>query len=86
MVLDEPHLVAAARTVALNPVRARLTLGARDWPWSSVRAHLLRRDDELVAVTPLLERAAGRLTDLLDTEPTPEQLATIILLEHDGFS
>ena len=40
--------MAAARYVALNPVRARLVERAQDWPWSSVRAHLDGRNDELV--------------------------------------
>ena len=54
--MDEPHLAAAARYVALNPVRAQLVERAEDWEWSSARAHLARRDDELVTVGPLLER------------------------------
>ena len=36
VVMDEEHLMAAARYVALNPVRARLAERAEDWPWSSV--------------------------------------------------
>lgn len=35
--MDEAHLVAALRYVALNPVRARLVARAQDWPWSSTR-------------------------------------------------
>ena len=38
--MDEEHLMAAARYVALNPVRARLVERAEDWRWSSVGAHL----------------------------------------------
>jgi putative transposase len=53
-VLDEPHLLAAARHVELNPVRAKLVGRARDWRWSSARAHLAGRDDPLVTVAPLL--------------------------------
>lgn len=64
--MDEEHLLVAARYVALNPVRARLVRRARDWPWSSVRAHLAARDDVLVTVEPLLERVA-RFADLLET-------------------
>jgi len=30
--------------------------GNRDWPWSSVRAHMAGVDDELVTVRPVLER------------------------------
>jgi REP-associated tyrosine transposase len=54
--MDERHLAAAARYVALNPVRARLVSQAEEWEWSSVRAHLAGRDDGLVSVEPLLER------------------------------
>jgi len=77
VVLDDPHLVAAARYVALNPVRARLVRRAQDWPWSSVRAHLKGRDDGLVTVTPLLDRMAGRFADLIDEGPTPQELAAL---------
>jgi putative transposase len=38
--MDEPHLLAALRYVALNPVRARLAARAQDWRWSSVHALL----------------------------------------------
>lgn len=38
--MDEEHLVAALRYVALNPVRARLVRRTQDWAWSSVRALL----------------------------------------------
>ncbi len=54
--MDEDHLLAAARYVELNPVRAKLKRRARDWRWSSARAHLTGRDDGLVQVAPLLER------------------------------
>jgi putative transposase len=65
--LDEAHLVAAARYVALNPVRARLVARAEDWRWSSVRAHLDGRDDGLVRVAPLIERL-GRFARLIEDE------------------
>jgi putative transposase len=52
-VMDDPHLLAAARYVELNPVRARLAAHAAEWPWSSARAHLSGRDDGLVRVAPL---------------------------------
>ena len=53
-VMDEPDLVAAARYVELNPVRAGLVTNPADWAWSSARAHLLGQDDCLVKVAPLL--------------------------------
>ena len=53
--MDENHLGAALRYVALNPVRARLCKRAVDWPWSSVHAHL-GRSDGLTACEPVLRR------------------------------
>jgi len=66
VVMDETHLIAAARYVTLNPVRARLVRRAEDWPWSSARAHLARRNDMLVSVAPLLERVP-QFASLLET-------------------
>jgi putative transposase len=54
--MDEAHLYAALRYVALNPVRARLVARPEDWNWSSVRAHFAGRDDHVVTVAPALER------------------------------
>jgi putative transposase len=53
--MDESHLLSAARYVELNPVRANLAKRAKDWRWSSAKAHLEGRDDPLVTVAPLLE-------------------------------
>ena len=52
--MDEPYLLAAARYVELNPVRAQLVPSAGDWPWSSAGAHLSGQDNRLVQVAPLL--------------------------------
>ncbi len=54
--MDEQHLLAALRYVALNPVRAGLAAQAEDWLWSSVRAHFAEQDDVVVKVAPALER------------------------------
>ncbi len=54
--MDEAHWLNAVRYLAFNPVRARLVAQPEDWPWSSVRAHLAKRDDALVSVKPLLDR------------------------------
>ena len=58
--------------MALNPVRARLVARAEDWPHSSVRAHLARRDDGLVSLKPLLDRAP-RFADLIEGEPDADE-------------
>jgi putative transposase len=51
--MDGAHLLACARYVELNPVRAGLAARAQDWPWSSARAHLAGTDDGLVRMQPL---------------------------------
>ena len=75
VVMDEDHLMAAARHVALNPVRAGLVARAEDWRWSSVSAHLAGRDDGLVEVAPLLERCGARFAALIAEEPDPAKIA-----------
>jgi len=40
--------------VELNPLRAGLVANAKDWAWSSAKAHLSGHDDRLVHVAPLL--------------------------------
>ncbi len=54
--MDEPHLLASARTIELDPVRAGLAARPEAWRWSSARAHLNGRDDAVATVGPLLER------------------------------
>ena len=61
--MDEPHLEAALRYVALNPVRARLAERAIDWPWSSVHALLGRvESDGLTATGTVLARCPAFAT------------------------
>jgi putative transposase len=66
--MDEEHLLAAFRYVALNPVKAKLVGRAQDWPWSSVRAHLAGVDSGPVTVVPGLERT-GDFAALLEEAP-----------------
>ena len=70
--MDEPDLLAAARYVELNPVRAKLVPDPAAWPWSSVRAHLSGRDDCLVKVAPLLARIADWSAFLNSAVPEEE--------------
>ena len=77
VVMDEEHLAAAARYVALNPVRAKLVARAEDWRWSSARAHCEGRDDRLVSVAPLADRCGGRFSDFLDTAATAEAASAL---------
>ena len=55
--MDESHLGAALRYVALNPVRAGLVKRASDWAWSSAQVHLGRvADDGLTLKAPVADR------------------------------
>ena len=76
--IDEDHLIAAARYLALNPVRAGLVANSAEWSASSVAAHLAGRDDVLATVAPLLQRVP-RFADLI--EPGPEEAAEPLLFE-----
>lgn len=92
--MDETYLLAAARYVEMNPVRANLAPDAVSWPWSSARAHLASMDDELVKVAPLLEIAgdwklflagAGeeeQSNDIRKHERTGRPLGTEGFVEH----
>jgi len=53
-VLDEPHLMAAAKYIERNPVRARVVKKPWEWKWSSALAHTNK------------ERSLIRLKDLLN--------------------
>src|SRR5713101_7412891 len=53
--MDEDYLLAAARYVELNAVRAKLVRAPEEYRWSSALAHRDRQDDQLVKVAPLLK-------------------------------
>lgn len=53
--MNESHLLAAARYMELNPVRASLAKEPWSYSWSSAAAHVRGCDDTLVHVLPLLE-------------------------------
>jgi putative transposase len=72
---DGTNLLAVARYVELNPLRAGLVDRAEDWAWSSARAHLAARSDGLVRVGPLLD-IVGDWSGFLRSELSEEQLAS----------
>jgi len=57
--MDEDYQLAACRYVELNPVRAKMVERPEDYRWSSARAHLSGKDDELVKVKPMLDRVSS---------------------------
>jgi len=81
--MDETYLLAAARYVEMNPVRAHLVPDAISWPWSSARSHVAGTDDDLVKVTPLLE-IAGDWRLFLSGAEVDEQTDDIRKHERTG--
>ncbi|MFZ5832675.1 MAG: transposase [Planctomycetota bacterium] len=82
-VMDEPYLLAAARYIELNPVRADWVADAAGWPWSSASAHLSGRDDRLVRVAPMLAMV-GDWRALLDSAIPEEELRELREHGHTG--
>jgi putative transposase len=58
-VMEGPYLMAAARYIERNPVRAKLAQRAEDWPFSSAAAHVENRSDAWAEGDWLRERTAG---------------------------
>ena len=81
--MDETYLLAAARYVEMNPVRANLVPDAASWRWSSARAHLEGVDDQLARVKPLLE-IIGDWRDFLTGAGEEEQMNEIRKHERTG--
>ena len=80
--MDEPHLLAAARYVEMNPVAAGIVTRPEEYLWSSARAHLAATDDELTRVEPLLA-LVGTWKHFL-AAPTEEEMATFRKHERTG--
>ena len=88
--MDEKHLLAAAKYIEMNPVRAGLVADPYAWRWSSAGSHLEGKDDILVKVAPLLERV-GEWRDFLaavdeaDAEKIRRHERTGRALGNDAF-
>jgi putative transposase len=81
--MDEEHLLAALRYVSLNPVRARLVERAKDWRWSSTRAHLSGKDDGITARAPVKARIPD-FADFLASAPEADLFDRLRAAESIG--
>ncbi len=82
-VMDEYYLLACARYIERNPVRAGLCTRPQDYPWSSAAAHLSGQDDVLVKVKPLLD-LVPRWAEHLSADPEEEVIRQLRRSESTG--
>ncbi len=81
-VMDEDYLLATVRYIESNPVTARLCEKATQWRRSSARAHIMKQDDTLVTVKPMLERVNDWASYLSDSRSNRENEA--LIRQHTG--
>ena len=83
-VMDKRYLLACARYVEMNPVRAGLVKKPEDWRWSSASAHMSGRDDQLVRTAPLLQITGGAWEDFLHVTVREEEIRKMQIHEQTG--
>ncbi len=83
-IMDQNHLLACTKYIEINPVRAGLVKKARDWPWSSTKAHIRGQDDLLVKVKPLLQMTGENWSKFLVDYPKDEEIELLKKHERTG--
>lgn len=81
--MDEHYVLAAARYIEQNPVRAKLVKEAWEYPWRSARAQVEAEDDRLVKVRPILA-IAGDWKTFLGGEATAAEAKQLRQHERTG--
>jgi len=81
--MDAAHLHEALRYVLLNPVRAKLVLGASAWRWSSAKAYLMGEPDGLTNCQRLLNAIPDMRAFVRDI-PDAERLKRLRAAETTG--
>jgi putative transposase len=71
--MDQAHLMIAVRYVENNPVKAGLVGQARDWRWSSARAHIDEAGDGLTDVAAIGKHVANWQAYLADGVETADR-------------
>ena len=83
-VMDEKYLLACARYIELNPVRARLVDNPVKWPWSSAKGHVQGTKDKLANIKPLIELVDKNWVDFLKRDISPEIRSQLQQHERTG--
>lgn len=81
--MDEQYLIAAAKYIELNPVRAGIVESPESYKWSSAAAHLQKEDDILVKAGPLLDIVPD-WRELLSSDLTEDEYKTLRSHEKTG--
>ena len=83
-VMDEKYLLACARYIELNPLRARLVDNPVKWPWSSAKGHVQGTKDKLANIEPLIELVDKNWVDFLKRDISPEIRSQLQQHERTG--
>lgn len=75
--LDNVHILAAARYIERNPVRAELVRRAEEWKWSSARAHISDVTDELLSEDTMF---LGLVNDWREFINEPDDMEVVEIL------
>jgi len=62
-ILDEPHLIMAARYIERNPVRAKMVKKAWQWKWSSAAYNAGMKEKDILVENPLAEYIGEKQSD-----------------------
>jgi len=81
--MDEQYLIATARYIELNPVKAGMVKRPGDYKWSSAQAHLKEENDILVKAEPLLKIVTD-WQELLASDLAPDEYETLRRHERSG--
>lgn len=81
--MDEPYLIATARYIELNPVKAGMVKRPEEYRWSSAKAHLQGEDDILVKAGPLLA-IVGNWQELLANDLAEQEYERLRRHERSG--
>jgi putative transposase len=80
--MDAQHLLAAARYVERNPVKAKLAARAAAWPWSSAAAHVSGKADGIAETDWLSKRIAGWVCTWEEHLKIPDEQDFVTLMQR----
>ncbi len=83
-VLDEAHLLACARYIEMNPVKAKLVKDPTHWQWSSAKSHMTGSKDKLANSQALNQLIKKGWREFLSTDISPEMQNRLQMHERTG--